>query len=299
MVLKYMQATRHILLKSLLLGFLAWTFILPSELAAITITEIFFHPALDDPDESLEFVEIYNEGSIVEDISGYFFSRGIKFVFPENTFLRSKQTLVICVDEAAVRTRFGIENVIGNFTGRLDNGGETIALVNPNGSPIAEVKYRDRGSWPAAADGTGYTLSILEALGDPGDPQNWIRSSQKGGTPGIENFPPPLDIPHEIFSHGLDWKFRKGFNDTTKEIEEYSEPREAWRQLDFDDSSWIDVLTPVGFGEDVIVTPLDDMRHNYISFALRRKFTITAEQMDTIVSLTLDARLDDGCVAGE
>ena len=155
-----------------------------TELQAIVITEIHYHSGPEDPDEALEFVEIYNEGSVVADISGYLFSTGIQFVFPEETFLAAGDYFVVCRNEDAMRLLHGIDNTVGNFVGRLDNGGETIQLVTPTGSPIAEVDYDDRGLWPAVSDGTGYTLSIRSPLSNPKGPDHWQRSARPGGTPG-------------------------------------------------------------------------------------------------------------------
>jgi hypothetical protein len=198
-------------------------------LEAIVITEIFYHPGPDDPDEALEFVEIHNEGSIVADISGYFFSTGIQFVFPENTFLAAGDYLVVCRNEDAVRLVYGIDNLLGNFVGRLDNGGETLQLVTPNGSLVAEVDYDDRDLWPAVADATGYTLSILNPLHDPDRPGHWTRSARPGGTPGANNFPPAEVIEHEVFSEREVWRFREGWNQETGEISEFSDPPQAWQ----------------------------------------------------------------------
>ena len=62
--------------------------------------------------------------------------------------------LVVCADTAAVRARYGISNVVGNFSGRLDGSGERIVLANHAGVIVQSVRYRDRGKWPAEPDGT-------------------------------------------------------------------------------------------------------------------------------------------------
>ena len=50
----------------------------------------------------------------------------------------------------------------------------------------------DGGGWPAAADGGGRSLEILNANGDPNEPANWQASTVAGGTPGAVNSPPPV-----------------------------------------------------------------------------------------------------------
>ena len=158
--------------------------------AEIVITEINFDPADGNgtPQPELEFVEIFNDGSEPYDLSGYRFTRGISFVFPEGTFIGDGDYLVVCRDQAAVQARYGISATFGNFIGTLDNSGETIELGNPQGLGVSKVTYNDRGQWPGGAKGTGHTLSIESPYSDPDDPDNWKLSAEMGGTPGRSNF---------------------------------------------------------------------------------------------------------------
>ncbi len=264
---------------------------------AVTFSEIHYNPGLDDPDETLEFIEIYNQGSTIVDLSGFFFADGIEFVFPDGTFLESRSYLVLCRDEQAVQQHFGIENTIGNFEGRLDNAGERIVLANPAGARVLVMEYDDRGRWPAGADGTGYTLAIRDPLADPDAAASWVRSSQRGGTPGITNFPPPLFVDNEIMPPGSLWRYRKGWDEAAQQMAEFSDPPTAWHAPDFDDASWAEGRSPIGFGEDEIVTVLEDMNRNYVAFAARTRFTVEQEQLDVAVSLALKLNVDDGVVA--
>jgi hypothetical protein len=45
------------------------------------------------------------------------------------------------------------------------------------------MAYGDSGEWPEKADGGGYSLEIIDPMGDPSDPGNWRSSGQIGGTP--------------------------------------------------------------------------------------------------------------------
>lgn len=270
---------------------------------ALVFTEIHFHPGqTEDPQENLEFVEIYNDDSIVVDLSGHRFSSGLDFTFPDRTFLPARSYLVVCRNVEAVTAHYGIDNAIGDFSGRLDNTGEWIRLVNPMGSTVAETRYRNGGEGTfgadagAAADGTGLTLAISSFFGDTRNPDTWVRSSQLGGTPGAPNFPAPLPNDREILGEGQLWRYKKGWNDASQELAEFSDPPDAWRQFDFDDSAWLEGPTPIGFNEHIIQTVLDDMHRTYISFAVRREFTVGPEAFDAMESLVLRARIDDGAV---
>src|SRR5690606_10301804 len=187
-----------------------------------TISEIHYHPRSDE--ESLEFIEIANDLTIPVDLSGYSFTTGIQFVFPQGTILLPDEFIVVCADVDAVKARYGIDNAIGNYTGRLDGSGERITLANHVGVVLAEVRYRVGGKWPVAPYGTGHTLSLRNVHLDPGEPESWTSSVELGGTPGRLNFATGGAPQYEEISLvGSDepWRFRKG-------IEAYSEPFDAW-----------------------------------------------------------------------
>ena len=164
-----------------------------SPLLALTITEVNYHPR--DGIHALEFVEVFNETAEPIDLGGFLFSRGVDFVFPRLTFLGARSYLVVCADEDAVREAYGIENTIGNWSSStaLNNGGETLELVNASGAFLARVDYDDGGRWPAGADGSGFTLEICDPYGDMDDPTNWRESSARGGSPGRMNPDWPRD----------------------------------------------------------------------------------------------------------
>ncbi|RME94270.1 MAG: hypothetical protein D6766_06270, partial [Verrucomicrobia bacterium] len=88
-----------------------------------------------------------------------------------------------------------------------------------------------------------------------------------------------------------EWRWRKGLG-------EASQPDiTAWRQLDFDDSSWDVGPAPFWYGERLPSpgTELPDMRGGYTCIFMRRTFEI-ANPAD-VETLTLGAHSDDGFVA--
>src|SRR5690349_6398406 len=56
-----------------------------AEQNAIVINEIMYHPP--DDLESLQYIELYNAGKIECDLSGWHFSKGVKFAFPKGATL--------------------------------------------------------------------------------------------------------------------------------------------------------------------------------------------------------------------
>ena len=142
-------------MKPLSFLFALFSLSLTAELHGLVITEIHYGPPAG---EHLEFVEVSNDAPSPEDISGYSFVEGIAFKFPPGTVLEAGGVLVVCANADAVRAAYGIENVVGNFVGLLDNGGERLTVVNHAGGVIESVRYNDQGQWPVGPDGTGHTL---------------------------------------------------------------------------------------------------------------------------------------------
>lgn len=267
---------------------------------AIVITEIFYDPGpLDAGEGSLQYVEIHNDSPIVFDLSGASFAEGIRFEFPRDTYLRAREYLAVCADLERFAERFPEAGAVGNFQGRLSRGGERILLVAAGGGTLAEVRYSDRGAWPTAASGTGYSLCLRDPFADPSDPTSWTWSPGPGGTPGAENFPAPYHVDAMVFPEsGPDavWRYRTSWDAEGGRIVPFSDPPSAWRDSDFDDSSWSTGETPIGFNESEIATVLADMWNNYVSFAARRTFSVSPEELEEADSFVLLVRLDDGCV---
>ncbi|HVR74668.1 MAG TPA: lamin tail domain-containing protein, partial [Planctomycetota bacterium] len=179
-------------------------------LEAVVISEIHYHPPAGD--ERLEFIELANDSSTPEDISGYSFVEGIVFEVPAGTILRGKGILVICADVDLLTARHGITNAIGNFEGSLDNDGERLTLVDHAGRVVQSVRYRARGKWPVAPDGTGHTLVLRSVHLDSKEPESWTQSPRLGGSPGLANFSrevvePPARV---VVAKGSLWRYAKG-----------------------------------------------------------------------------------------
>ena len=259
-------------------------------LVAITITEIMYHPSGADEVEvgnrNLEWIELYNDNPTVLNLSGYYFSNGISFVFPFDTYLEGRAYLVVCADEAAVRQKYGITNTLGNFAGRLDNDGETVELNIYGGGPEVRVKYGDRNQWPHSADGTGHSLVLKNVHLDPDNNDNWTRSTVLGGTPGGPNFDEPTIIDTTIVDIGDTWRYRKGT----------AAYPTGWQNVGFNDAGWTSGATGIGYGDGDDATVLGDMQNGYLSFAARRLVNLTRAQIDSLEDLVLDITYDDGFV---
>lgn len=263
----------------------------PPEAAALVISEIHYNPRAGD--NALEFIELTNESLGPVDLSGYAFVEGIHFEFPAGTLLAPKEIIVVCADADAVRGRFGISNVLGNYEGRLDASGERVSLANHVGVILQSIRYADDGKWPVGPDGMGHTLSLTNILFDPTEPESWTQSAELDGTPGFPNFPGPGEERFEetvLLDAGEEWQYRKG-------TEAFSTPPDAWREAGFDDGLWPVGPSGFGFGDDGIGTLLEDMRGNYTSVAIRKRFTLSEDLFEGRTQFLLGINYDDGFCA--
>jgi hypothetical protein len=156
----------------------------------IVVNEIMYNPAFLAGDE---FIEIKNISGSAVSLAGWSFSAGVSFVFPSVSLAAGEYLLVAGMDPATFRTRNNIPasvQVVGPYTGVLDNGGEELTLAKTGDVAqtiiVDRIKYLDESPWPATPDGTGPSLSKLISITYGNDPNNW-QSGIADGTPGADN----------------------------------------------------------------------------------------------------------------
>ena len=161
-----------------------------------------YHPGAPTPSEissgftddvAFEFIELMNIGDNEVDLTGVQFTSGINYTLP---------AIVIPVGERVViaRNRSGFLSrhpgaaaklLPGEYgiadTNKLANGGELIVLSDFSGSDIRRFAYDDDLPWPMAADGTRFSLVLIEPGTNPdhGLGTNWRSSTGLGGNPGF------------------------------------------------------------------------------------------------------------------
>jgi hypothetical protein len=247
--------------------------------AAIVIHEIHYDPASKVDFE--EFVELYNDGGAAVDLSGWFFSDGITFTFPEGARIESRGYAVVAEDPAALEARLGYVGAFGPYMGQLDGDGELLALRNARGEIVDQVDYGVAFPWPSAAAGDGSSMELIHPSLDNDLGSSWRSSGLLEGA--------PVERTYWFQREDTAWRFRKATS-------EASSPTDAWRRLHFvEDASWQTAQTSIGFADDDDNTILDDMLDQYTGIYLRKKFTVSAEGgLPNFVKLGL--YVDDGCV---
>jgi hypothetical protein len=99
--------------------------------------------------------------------------------------------MVIVENAAAFAFRYGAtaaSRVGGVFelNSNLSNGGETLTMLAADGGVIKSFTYNDKAPWPGGADGTGYSLVLIQPNSNPDHnlPQSWRPSAAVNGNPG-------------------------------------------------------------------------------------------------------------------
>ncbi len=156
-----------------------------SRRTALVISEIHYHPRnIPGVTNSLEFVELFNSGSINENLGGWRLSGSIDYTFPTNTILRAGGFLVVAREPASLAAHHGISGVLGPFTNSLPNDNGTVRLRNRQDAVMLEVNYRGANPWPIAADGAGHSLTLVRPSYGEGNVAAWSASDTLDGSPG-------------------------------------------------------------------------------------------------------------------
>ena len=177
--------------------------------AGIVINEIHYNP--DDSLDKKEFIELYNTETNSIDLSGYTFSAGITYTFPNGISIAPDEYIIIAKD--ALEFSFLTNQVFEWTAGSLDNNGEAVALANNTGACVDYVQYNDKGRWPNKPDGTGPSLELIHPSLDNVIPESWERSDSDEGTPGRTN-----DEPINKVTNGPQSACNTGTNEYTQEL---------------------------------------------------------------------------------
>ena len=169
------------------------------------INEIHYHPASDDDRE--EFIELYNPSNTTLNLSGWSFTAGIKYTFQPGTNIQPNGFVIVAADSdvfAAKHPEVSPQIVFGPWTGRLNNRGESIRLVDAQGKTSDRVDYANEGEfarriwstdfrqvrgiqWLAPHDGGGPSLELRQWKISNNLGANWTASDLENGSPGRSN----------------------------------------------------------------------------------------------------------------
>ena len=121
-------------------------------LLAVVINELHYNP--DDNTSREEFIELYNTGPTAVDLSGWSFTDGVSYTFPQGSQIAAGGYVVIAEHPPTLWNNFGVV-AMGPFSGGLSGDGENVELRNAQGQLIDEVDYNVSFPWPIAIGGDG------------------------------------------------------------------------------------------------------------------------------------------------
>jgi len=145
------------------------------EIRDIVITEIMYNSPGND---SLDFIELYNNSGIDRNLWGCFFDAGIDFDFPDFT-LGAGEYVILAEDSANFELTYGITPF--KWSGSLDNNSDKIIFNYVDGDTIDLVDYNDNMGWDTLADGYGYSLILCDFMSDNTDSLNWTIATTSTG----------------------------------------------------------------------------------------------------------------------
>jgi len=186
------------------------------QVGPVVISELMYHPLNVGGVEPLleEFIELHNFTSTnvplydpVRPTNGWRLRDAVSYQFAAPAALGpGDYLLVVSFDPvldtnslATFRAKYGLSSgvpIYGPYTGRLDNGGESVELCQPDVPPtsgpdqgyvpevlVERVKYSDAWPWDPAADGTGNSLQRrnLDEYGNRS--ANWRRRCPRPARP--------------------------------------------------------------------------------------------------------------------
>lgn len=172
----------------------------PASASNTVISEIMYSPpplttaeaaaGYTDP-EAFEYIVLQNIGPAPIDLSALRFQFGITFGFDTTTrpVIDPGQRTLLAKNASALRFRYGagIDPLLGGeYFGSLKNEGELLRLeVAANSTPIKVFTFDDLPPWPAAANGRGSALLLLNPATNPDHDlsTSWTASAALGGTP--------------------------------------------------------------------------------------------------------------------
>jgi hypothetical protein len=243
-------------------------------LMAVVINEFHYNP--DNPVEEVEFIELHNTGATAVDLSDWRINDAVDFTFVPGASIAPGGYLVVTQNAADFQAKFGFAPFGQWETGdKLSNEGETIELLDADDEVIDTLTYGPGFPWPTTGD-FGSSIELVNPALDNSLAGNW-RSS------GFNSAATPTTL---VATNSL-WSYRKGIT---------ANPPSNWRLTSFNTASdsvaWQNGTAAIGYGQGT-TTVLSDMRNSYSTIYLRKQFTITGTEPDT---MKLRVRVDDGAI---
>lgn len=174
----------------------------PFDVLEVVIPELIFTEVMykaTPGEDTLEYIEIYNNGSSAINLENYEMTQGVSHVF-EAYSLGAGEYVLLAKRADMIQSVFGVSAIEWN-SGGLSNGGEDIELVDADGNVVTYIDYASTDPWPTTETGRSIRFCDYNLAQNIGE--NWSNSTEfidnyNGidlyGTPGeaCGNDPDPL-----------------------------------------------------------------------------------------------------------
>ncbi len=149
--------------------------------AQLVINELMYNSP--ENADSLEFIEILNAGSAAVNLEGYSLEVGAAtdFVFPAGTTLAPNGLVVVARSTNALQAILNFSTPHQWPAGSLNNPGERVDLLAPDGSIADSVSYLPTAPWPTDAAGGGPSIELCSPTQDNGQGIFWKASVTSTG----------------------------------------------------------------------------------------------------------------------
>ncbi len=151
--------------------------------STVVFNEVMYNPPGDNERQG-EWIELHNQLSVDMDISEWQLAGGVDYTFPDGTIVPGRGYLLVAGAPDSIQNQAIGTTVLGPWSGRLSNSGETLRLFNNDERLMNELTYNDTSPWPAAADGSGASLVKADPATATHRESSWTFSRRLGGTPG-------------------------------------------------------------------------------------------------------------------
>ncbi len=151
--------------------------------STVVFNEVMYNPAGATESQG-EWIELHNQLTVDMDISEWRLAGGVNYTFPDGTIVPGGGYLLVASDPKFMQNQAGGATVLGPWSGRLSNSGETLRLYNNDERLMNDLTYDDTSPWPASADGGGASLVKADPATATHRDNSWTFSRHRGGTPG-------------------------------------------------------------------------------------------------------------------
>ena len=149
---------------------------------SIKISEINYNP---QSGQAGEYLELFNPNDTPIDLTGWRIE-GVDLTLPGGAVLPANGYGLVVKDDPSFRSTYGGgQYVLAQYSGALDNNGETIGLIRDDNSVADSVSYSPSSPWPT---GGGASIELIASSVDGSNGSCWAPSASIG-TPGMVNNP--------------------------------------------------------------------------------------------------------------